>query len=107
MNYVVVEGLVSKRNYVRTVLGEGGSPKAYMCIKYKGRRASLRFVHTVQKMNFSIKNFFSNFEETFTRFFYKQPSCEVSNVKNGLKVKQLAKQPPTLKTLIKKILVEF
>ena len=34
------------------------------------------------------------------RFFNKQPSCEWSNVKNVLKVKQLAKQPPTLKTLM-------
>ena len=33
-----------------------------------------------------------------TRFFYKQPSCYGSNVKNDLKVKQLARQPPTLKT---------
>ena len=32
-------------------------------------------------------------------FFNKQPSCQGSNVKNGLKVKQLALQPPTLKTL--------
>ena len=37
--------------------------------------------------------------------FYKQPSCKGSNVKNGLKVKQLAKQSSTLKTLIQKILV--
>ena len=29
----------------------------------------------------------------------------VKNVKNGLKVKELAKQPPTLKTLIQKVLV--
>ena len=32
--------------------------------------------------------------------FYKQPSYEGSNVKNGLKVKQFAEQPPTLKTLM-------
>ena len=31
-------------------------------------------------------------------FIYKQPSCQGSNVKNGLKVNQLAKQPPTLKS---------
>ena len=37
--------------------------------------------------------------------FYKQPSCWRSIVKNGLKVKQLVKQPPTLKTLMKKTLV--
>ena len=30
-----------------------------------------------------------------------------SNFKNGLKVKQLAKQPPTLKTLLQKILFEL
>ena len=35
-------------------------------------------------------------------FFYKQPSCSTSNIKNGLKVKQLAKQPPMLKTLLQK-----
>ena len=35
-------------------------------------------------------------------FFYKQPSCSTSNIKNGLKVKQLAKQPPMLKTKKKK-----
>ena len=39
-----------------------------------------------------------------TRFF-KQPSCKGSNIKNGLKVKQLAKQPSTLKTLMQKIWV--
>ena len=38
-------------------------------------------------------------------FFYKQPSCNGSNVKNDLKVKQLTKQPSTLKTLMQKILV--
>ena len=40
----------------------------------------------------------------YTRFFYKykQPSCWGSNVKNGLKIKQLAKQRPTLKTLLQK-----
>ena len=35
-------------------------------------------------------------------FFFKQPSCYGSNVKNELKVKQLAKQPPTLKMLMQK-----
>ena len=40
-------------------------------------------------------------------FFYKQPSCYGSNVKNGLKVKQLAKQPPTLKVRMQKILVQL
>ena len=40
-------------------------------------------------------------------FIYKQPNCQGTDVKNGLKVKQLAKQPPTLKTLIQKIMVEF
>ena len=33
-------------------------------------------------------------------FFYKQPSCEGSNIKNGPKVKQVAKQPTTLKRLL-------
>ena len=33
-----------------------------------------------------------------TRFSYKQLSYQESNGKNGLKNKQLAKQPPTLKT---------
>ena len=43
----------------------------------------------------------------YTRFFFnKQPSCEGSNIKNGLKIKQLAKQPLTLRTLLQKILVE-
>ena len=47
-------------------------------------------------------------EETcYTYFLYKQPSCYRSNVKNGLKVKQLAKQPPTLKTRIQKNFVEL
>ena len=39
------------------------------------------------------------------KFFYKQSSWYGSNVKNGIKVKQLAKQPATLKTLMQKILV--
>ena len=34
-----------------------------------------------------------------------QPSYEGFNGKNGLKVKQLVKQPLTLKTLMQKILV--
>ena len=37
--------------------------------------------------------------------FYEQLICEGSNVKNGLKVKQLAKQPPTLNVLMQKNLV--
>ena len=41
-----------------------------------------------------------------TRFFYNQPSCYGSNVTVGLKVKQIAKQPSTLKTLLQKILVK-
>ena len=36
---------------------------------------------------------------------YKYLHCKGSNVKNDLKVKQLAKQPSTLKTLMQKILV--
>ena len=39
-----------------------------------------------------------------TSSFYKQPSCWEPSVKNGLKFKQLAKQPQTLKTLMQKIL---
>ena len=40
--------------------------------------------------------------------FFKQPSYYGSNIENGLKVKQLAKQPPTSKTLLmQKILVGF
>ena len=34
--------------------------------------------------------------------FYKQPSYKGFDVKNGSKVKQLAKQPPTLKALMEK-----
>ena len=44
--------------------------------------------------------------EKYNRFF-KQPSYYGSNIENGLKVKQLAKQPPTSKTLMQKILVGF
>ena len=40
-------------------------------------------------------------------FFNKQPSCLGSNVKNGPKIKQLAKQPPTLKKLLQTILAEL
>ena len=36
---------------------------------------------------------------------YKQPSHQGSNIKNSLKVKQLAKQPPTLKRLMQTSLV--
>ena len=42
------------------------------------------------------------FPSLSTRFFYKQPSCYGPNVKNGLKIKQLAQQPPTLKTPLRK-----
>ena len=42
----------------------------------------------------------SSSEETWFLAFYKQPICWGSNVKNGLKVKQLAKEPPTLKALM-------
>ena len=44
--------------------------------------------------------------KTNTRFFYKQPSCQGSNVKNGLKVRQLVKQPPMLKALMQKFLLD-
>ena len=37
--------------------------------------------------------------------FYKQPSCKGSNVENGVKVKQLAKQPSMSKMLMQKNLV--
>ena len=40
-------------------------------------------------------------------FFNKQLTSSGSNVKNGLKGKQLAKQLPTLKKLIQKILLEL
>ena len=40
----------------------------------------------------------------FTRFFI---SNQGPNVKNGLKVEQISKQPPTLKTLLQKDLVEL
>ena len=36
----------------------------------------------------------------YIHVFYEQPSSYGSNDKNGLKNKQLAKQPPTLKTLL-------
>ena len=51
-------------------------------------------------------NLWYNNKKLFTpiRFFYKQPSCYGFNVKNGLKVTQLAKQPP-FKKLLRKILV--
>ena len=39
-------------------VGEGVAQK-HICV-YKRRRASLDFVHTAQKMKFSIKNFFCN-----------------------------------------------
>ena len=45
------------------------------------------------------------FYEKNIRLFYKQRGYKESNVKNGLQVKQLAKQPQTLKTLMQKILV--
>ena len=45
------------------------------------------------------------YEKNIHIFFNKQPSYYGSNVKNGLKVKQLAKQHPTLKTLMQKTLV--
>ena len=44
--------------------------------------------------------------EPYTCFyFYKQPSCSGSNVKNGLNVKKLAKQRSLLKTLMQRNLV--
>ena len=86
-------------------------------------------IHTAQKMKFSIKDFFSKCDQIRRRnpswktsffvqcqvkhgdmgytFFYKQPCCKVSNVKKDLNVKQLAKQPPALKTLLQKFFVEL
>ena len=49
-------------------------------MKMKGREFSIEFV---KKMDY--------------KFFYKKPSCYGATVKNVLKVKQLAKQPSTLK----------
>ena len=62
-------------------------------------------MHKEIKWNWSIPNDTLAFEGLI--FFHKQPSCSGFNVKNGLKVKQLAKQPPTLITLMQKNLVEF
>ena len=42
-----------------------------------------------------------------TRFFISNQVAKGLTLNTGLKVKQLAKQPPTLKTLIHKILVEL
>ena len=42
-----------------------------------------------------------------TSFFNKQPNCYGTNIKNCLKVKQVAKQPPTWKPLMQKMLVGF
>ena len=42
-----------------------------------------------------------------TNCYTFSPSCSASNVKNGLKVKQCAKQSPTLKMLLQKISVEL
>ena len=48
------------------------------------------------------------FPEKYTCFFISnQVTTSGSNNKNGLKAKQLAKQPPTLKTLMQKILLQF
>ena len=44
-------------------------------------------------------------DDKYTSFFNKQARCYGSNVKNGLKVKQLTKHLPTLKMLMGKILV--
>ena len=43
----------------------------------------------------------------FYMFFNKQPKLLRSSIKNGLKIKQLAKQPPTLKMLLETNLVEL
>ena len=48
-----------------------------------------------------------NIECPYYMLFYKQLSCKGSNVKSVLKVKQLAKQPPTLKTLMQENFVGF
>ena len=53
-----------------------------------------------------LKNRTSNAFNWYT-FFYKQTGCSESNIKNGLKVKKLAKQPPTLRTLMQKKFVEL
>ena len=54
-----------------------------------------------------IKNIhFKSIIEPYTHFcFYKQPSCQGSNVKSDLKIKQLAEQPSMLKMLMQKNLV--
>ena len=44
-------------------------------------------------------------DDKYTRSFNKQPSCYGSNVKNALKVKQIAKEPPKLKMFMQKILM--
>ena len=43
----------------------------------------------------------------YTSFFNKQPNCYGTNIKNCLKVKQVAKQPPTWKPLMQKMLFGF
>ena len=51
------------------------------------------------------RGFLQSFYQSFVHFFNKQPSCYGSNVKNCLKVKQLAKQPTTLKMPMQKSFV--
>ena len=73
----------------------------------KGKFASfLKFEFCFKKL-VEIKIFMHKSIYTFFRFFNKPPSCYGSNVKNGLKFKQLAKQLPILKTLIEKNLVQL
>ena len=71
-------------------------------------RINIKFVYS-NKMDW--KCFFNQSEGSIfansTNCYTFSPSCSASNVKNGLKVKQCAKQSPTLKTPLQKISVEL
>ena len=68
---------------------------------------SINFVHKIHCLTGSpiFVNIYVAIEQTF--FFISNQVAKGSKIKNGLKVKQLAKQPPTSKMLIQKILIEF
>ena len=79
---------------------------SFKVLKYfsSGKISFFLFACQYGKIVFKLIN--TNFlQEKKNTFFNKQPSCQGRNTKNDLKVKQLAKQPRRLKTLMQNILV--
>ena len=64
-------------------------------------------VNGIYTNDHSPDSYITFYDKNMYVLFNKQPSFKWSYVKNDVKIKQLAKQPPTLKTLMQQVLIRL